>query len=534
MSVTEFAEFVDRERSDYACLRDAFQGVTDSWESLTRGQDTVDALCDSLELADEADLLDLAQAFGRLQRQVAGQVAQLANEIATRSAPERGEAAMARRNGCRDAADLLAEVLGCEKREADTYVRVGRDVVAPRWLLSGDRGQARAPFVSRALAEGQIGISYANDVVKLRRRMEPRVLEEELVEGEREVVEVAKSGMRLPDFRKVVARLEAQLDPNGLEPSFRKQRRDRAVTISTDPDSGMLRIKALVDPESGMYVSKFFEAYCTNAIRTSRGGNVKGQDPELPTDGELAGSSVFFRPTDNEVEPVAVAVDTRSVPQMRADALVEACKHLLGCAQDEVPGVTTTVLLRMHVEDLRVRPSGKGEAAESEGGVMLDAGALRRRAATAGIIPIVLGGDSEVLDLGREYRHFTRAQRTALVERDGGCAFCGLPPGVTEAHHIDWWRAHDGKTDLDNAVLLCTTCHHRVHEGWQIRVAHEPAPPGEAKRAKSRGGGTVWFIPPEDVDWQQTPRLGGRKRFDVGYRQAYPPTPLPEAVGRTG
>ncbi|WP_428831936.1 hypothetical protein, partial [Gulosibacter sediminis] len=102
---------------------------------------------------------------------------------------------------------------------------------------------------------------------------------------------------------------------------------------------------AKLDPEAGMYVSKLFESYTTNALRTSRGHNVKG-DPELPTHGEVAGSTVMFRPTgdggepvsgDEGSAPVAVEQDTRSIAQMQADALVEACKHLLGCAQDEVP-----------------------------------------------------------------------------------------------------------------------------------------------------------------------------------------------------
>jgi hypothetical protein len=187
------------------------------------------------------------------------------------------------------------------------------------------------------LQEGELGIAHANEIVKLRRRMAPRVLEDDLAAGEREIVEVAKTGMRIPDFRKVEARLEAQLDPDGVEPSFRKQRRERSVKVHTDPDTGMLHVKAKLDPESGVYVAKFFEAYCTNALRVSRGHNVKG-DPEVPTDGEVAGSTVFFRPSDDGVEPVAVDQDTRSIAQMQADALVEACKHLLGCAQDEVPG----------------------------------------------------------------------------------------------------------------------------------------------------------------------------------------------------
>ncbi|WP_125106763.1 HNH endonuclease [Gulosibacter massiliensis] len=540
MSVSNFSDFSFVDHSHAGRLRTRFTELMGSWESLTHGRGSSEELAYSLTGADDADVLDFLQHLGALQRQLGAAVAVVASEVAVRSDVTRGEESLARRNGCRDASDLVAEHLRTEKRDADAYVRIGKDVVGrERW--NGERFVPPAQHVATALYEGELGIAHANEVVKLRRRMAPRVLEDELAEGEREIVEVAKTGMRLPDFRKVEARLEAQLDPDGLEPSFRKQRRERSVKVSTDIDTGMLHVKAKLDPEAGMYVAKFFEAYCTNALRTSRGNNVKG-DPELPTDGEVAGSTVMFRPTgdggepvsvDEGTAPVAVDQDTRSIPQMQADALVEACKHLLGCAQDEVPGVTTTVLIRMHAEGLREHLTGKGEAAESEGGAMLDAGNLRRRASAANIIPVVLGGDSEVLDLGREHRHFSRAQRLALVERDGGCAFCGLPPGMTEAHHIAWWKAHDGTTDLDNGILLCTSCHHRVHEGWGVRITHEPGLPDRVAREKSRGGGTVWFIPPEHLDWTQEPRLGGRKRFDIGYRLEHPPTPLPETVGRS-
>ncbi|MGO1544673.1 MAG: DUF222 domain-containing protein [Gulosibacter sp.] len=162
--------------------------------------------------------------------------------------------------------------------------------------------------------------------------------------------------------------------------------------------------------------------------------------------------------------------------------------------------------------------------ASIDGNTLIDIATARKLAAAANIIPAVLGTDGAVLDLGRDARHFSRAQRLALVERDGGCAFCGLPPSMTEAHHIRWWKAHDGTTNLDNGILLCTTCHHRVHAGWDIRIVHNPeAPPGAR-----RSGGTVWFIPPATIDPRQEPRLGGRKRFDITYRKANPPKPIPE------
>ena len=43
----------------------------------------------------------------------------------------------------------------------------------------------------------------------------------------------------------------------------------------------------------------------------------------------------------------------------------------------------------------------------------LSAAAVRRLACTANIVPAVLGGTSEVLDLGRARRLFSRAQRKA-------------------------------------------------------------------------------------------------------------------------
>jgi Ni,Fe-hydrogenase I small subunit len=94
---------------------------------------------------------------------------------------------------------------------------------------------------------------------------------------------------------------------------------------------------------------------------------------------------------------------------------------------------------------------------------------------------------------------FSRAQKLALAERDGGCAWMGCPhpPSYTEAHHIRWWDAHSGPTDLDNGVLLCSSHHHRIHDtGWQIEV-RENVP---------------YFIPPPHIDPHRRPRAGGRLR----------------------
>jgi hypothetical protein len=102
---------------------------------------------------------------------------------------------------------------------------------------------------------------------------------------------------------------------------------------------------------------------------------------------------------------------------------------------------------------------------------VLDAGerispALARRlACEAGILPAVLGGDSQPLDLGRKRRLFTDYQRTALLIRDGGaCQAEGCDRTTAlHAHHRRAW-ADGGTTDLNNAISLCHWHHMRAHD----------------------------------------------------------------------
>ena len=104
---------------------------------------------------------------------------------------------------------------------------------------------------------------------------------------------------------------------------------------------------------------------------------------------------------------------------------------------------------------------GVGRTADGD---YLDAGTLRRLACDADLIPMVLGGASEPLDVGRAKRLFTGGLRAAIVHRDRGCTFpgCDRPPDFCDAHHVDpWWTG--GETTLTNAALLCARHHTIVH-----------------------------------------------------------------------
>jgi hypothetical protein len=124
-------------------------------------------------------------------------------------------------------------------------------------------------------------------------------------------------------------------------------------------------------------------------------------------------------------------------------------------------GINATVVVTMTLDQLRADLA----TASLDTGGLLSAGEARRLACEAGIIPIVLGGDSVVLDLGREQRLFTRYQRIAAGVGQRTCTeqACDRPAAWTEAHHRRPW-ARGGRTSLDELELLCPWHHHRAHD----------------------------------------------------------------------
>ena len=138
-------------------------------------------------------------------------------------------------------------------------------------------------------------------------------------------------------------------------------------------------------------------------------------------------------------------------------------------------GDATTVIITIDLDQLR-HETGIGEIV---GGTALTAAEVRRLACTANIIPAVLGGASEILDLGRKERLFTAAQRRTLLLRSATCEAegCDIPGTWAEAHHWIPWGA-GGATDLDNAALLCAHHHHRAHDDT---YTHERLPNGDIR-----------------------------------------------------
>jgi hypothetical protein len=151
------------------------------------------------------------------------------------------------------------------------------------------------------------------------------------------------------------------------------------------------------------------------------------------------------------------------------DALVEAARRLAGAESlPECHGARPRVSVTVS-HDALVNALGEGRV---DTGGTLSAGAVRRLACDAGILPVVLGSASQVLDVGRSSRLVTPGLWLALVARDRHCAFpgCTRMPVACDAHHIVHW-ADGGATSLANLVLLCRRHHTTVHTTpWEVRL----------------------------------------------------------------
>jgi hypothetical protein len=424
---------------------------------------------DAASLSD-SELIAVNERYCRMRRMLDADQTRLAAEIARRSRPELGPEGLAKTQGFRNPTALIAATGGTSTGDAARLVRVG-EATAPRLLLSGETAPARHPHVAAALAAASLTERAAGAIIALLDRVAFRAGAEALDLAERTLVEQTP-GLTMDQLNRVLVRAEAWLDPDGVAPREDEKRGLEQVTMREV--DGMFEFTGRLTPEHGAPVKTAIEALVSDQMRATRDGARDGtSDPDAPR---------------------------RSVVQMQADALVRLCEHALGCDRTDLPLQGATVIVRIAHDDL---VNGTGFATIDGITAPVSVATARRMAAAGDIISCVLGGKGQILDWGRTRRLFSRNQRLALLERDGGCAMCGAPPGHVKVHHIRWWARDAGPTDLANGVCLCESCHHRIHDNeWEIRIE------GTGISAK------VWFIPPPHVDPTRTPGLGGRARYD--------------------
>jgi Domain of unknown function (DUF222) len=199
---------------------------------------------------------------------------------------------------------------------------------------------------------------------------------------------------------------------------------DRWVTIAPTY-TGMVSISGMLDPESGATV----QAALTPLSVQNPGG------------------------------------DPRTSGQRTADALTDLARFSL--SHGDLPdhsGERPQVILTIPLAELRDRLEAGQLSAATINGQPITPSAARRIACDANLIPAVLGGPSEILDLGRSRRIFSRAQHRAAALRDGGCAWpqCQTPLSRSELHHSEYWE-NGGRTDHHLSAYVCTFHHWLIH-----------------------------------------------------------------------
>ena len=317
------------------------------------------------------------------------------------------------------------------------------------------------PAVGAALAAGEMSLAQAQVCVHAIADLPSETSIARRPQAEATMIESARSFDPVL-LARIGRRLAEIIDPDGVQARDEKPDRDkeddayRARDLSLTPSSnsagGTLRAK--LDAVGYATLATYLAAATAPRVRPE--GNTEGPAAE----------------------------DTRTVGQLRHDALVEALRQSLAAG-----GVKPRIIITIPWTSLRER-TGAGALAD---GTQLSPTLTAQIADDAELVPVWLSPTGIPLDVGRTVRLFTGRIRTALEARDRGCAWpgCDRPPSWTQAHHIRPWL-DGGPTDLTNGVLLCLFHHHQIERGdWTVTIR----------------GGRAWFTPPRWIDPEQKPLL---------------------------
>ena len=309
--------------------------------------------------------------------------------------------------------------------------RLRMSVSAARRLVELASALGSGPAVlGEALSAGDVNVEQAQaiaaSVTALPTEAGPEVAEKAATvlvgfAAEHDPVALRRIGQRILDV--AAPELADELDRKALQRAEQQALRGRFLSLTATGD-GAVRVLGRLDVEAAAVVKAALDPLCA---------------------------------------PGRIADDDRNPGQRRADALVEICQ--LALHTGDLPdngGERPQIVVTVGYETL-LRGLGK---AVLDTGELLTPEAARRLACDASILPAVLDGAGQPLDLGRERRLITGAVRRALVLRDGGCAFpdCDKPAKWCDGHHIVHW-VDGGITFLGNAVLVCRFHHRLIHRG---------------------------------------------------------------------
>jgi hypothetical protein len=395
-----------------------------------------------------ADLLAANAEIERLRSTIASVQLQVAAEI---------EASDAQRSeGWASARDYLTETAGARRGHGRRLTRTAK-------ALTTDR---RATWA--VLRDGEVSPEHADVIVRviallptdaaLRDRAELFLIEQAAVLNATELKIAGDHLLEVLDPEGTARR-----DERNLAKHERSAHLDRTLQIIDDGIGGV-RIRGRGTVEDAAVVKAALQSLAAPAA-----AELANTDPDCGDSGR----------------------DLRDHGARMWDALVDACQRLTDA--EVLPADHGAKPRVMVLVDLDRLETGVGTAVLDTGD-RLSAAAVRKLACDADLIPVVLGTEGEVLDVGRTNRLVTAAIWKALVARDRHCRFpgCRRQPIACDAHHLRHW-ADGGVTALDNLVLLCRAHHTVIHtSAWQVRLSshdrHPEFKPPPRGRLASRAG----------------------------------------------
>ncbi|AFV90908.1 HNH endonuclease [Acidipropionibacterium acidipropionici ATCC 4875] len=385
--------------------------------------------------------------------------------------------------------DYLAATEGRTSSEANGLVhqasRIGADPAVRDAALAGTVSPGKAAAIGRVLRE-----LPRHDMTPDQRQAAADVLLGQAAGGAT-TRQIAGSTDRI--LEQVAPNLAPTPEGRAAEAERQRRRaiRERELTF-TDTGKGSVRIFGQVPQMEGDLLRSVVGA-CVERGRGDERRELEALKIQRASGDLSAGEYLAARTALQEREH-------RTTAQRQADALTDMIAALqdqgkIPAAGGETPRVVVTLdymkLLQLAVGAAATgtRPDGtmldevlvaRLQAAltgTSESGDDVPASLVRQACCDAGLLPVVLGEASEILDVGREHRLVTPPIRKALAIRDGGCVVpgCTVPAATCQAHHVvPWWAG--GVTALGNLVLVCRHHHglvepHRYHPGsdqWRI------------------------------------------------------------------
>ena len=293
------------------------------------------------------------------------------------------------------------------------------------------------PATMRALAAGRLGRAQADEVCAVAERLDPDQLP---VLAEHEAALVAELHEMTPaQARKRLARFEQDLQDDDGTDKLERQRAENSHRERKHSD-GTSTFFSHLDPVAASQVRTCIDRKVEQLWRSEH------TDHDGPV-------------------PSGALSDER----LRAQAMVEVIRA--GHAAPQGTRGHADVLVLIDYQTLLGQLSLAGRCELSDG-TPLPASEARRLACEARIIPVVMGGSSLPLDVGRSSRLATGAQRAAARAVHDTCCIdgCDTPFDYCELHHIRWW-SDGGRSDLANLAPVCSKHHHLIHDhGWELHL----------------------------------------------------------------